>query len=126
MTLLRTSGFGLTASVLAALLTTAIAAEAGCGLCARQVTINGALAECYLERFPDYEARQGTAIAIDLSDCPEQRGVVEALSSPAAATPDPDLRFILSREQLTCFTERLRNPATPLDPLATISLDDCE
>lgn len=102
-------------------------ALAACGLCASSVTTNENLASCFLERYDDYAARSGTAVAVDLDDCPATRGVVEALSSPTMAQVVPDTRFMVTKGQLACFRERIEESLeTGLDPATVIALDDCE
>lgn len=115
---------GLAAAIVTGLL--AGAAQAACGLCASAVTTNTSLAACFLDRFDDYAARDGEAVAVDLEDCEAERGVVEALAGPTGSQTDPDLRFILSKAQLACFRERIEDPGIDLDPSAVIRLDDCE
>lgn len=104
----------------------ASALAAGCGLCAKEVTTNAELAACFLERYDAYAARDGLAVAVDLEDCPSERGVVEALSSPTAGTVAPDTRFLVTRAQLGCLKIRMEAPDVALDPYLTIPLDDCE
>ena len=98
-----------------------------CGLCARQVVINPSLAACLLR---DYEVLStgddGGAIAIDLTGCEQQRGIVEALPSAAAGQPEPDLRFLVSRRQLDCLKNTIEQPGTVVDPVTTIDLSACE
>jgi len=97
-----------------------------CGICARKVVINGALAACFLERYPQLAERDSAAVAVDLADCEQERGVVAALRGPAAQPPaQPDLRFMLSLSQLACLKQRLEAPGVELDPSATIDLDSC-
>ena len=117
------------ATGLAAVLAAGLAvgtAQAACGLCASSVTTNTDLAACFLDRFDDYAARDGQAVAVDLEDCETERGVVEALAGPTGSQVEPDLRFILSKAQLACFKERIEDPDIELDPAAVIRLDDCE
>lgn len=102
------------------------AATAACGLCATEVATNSGLAACFLDRFDQYAARDGQAVAVDLDDCETDRGVVEALSAPTGTRVEPDLRFILSRAQLACFRDRVEAPELELDPVAVIRVDDCE
>lgn len=113
-------------AALAAMLAASAGSAAACGLCAASVTLDPGLAACLLERFDGYAARDGAAIAVDLGDCETERGVVEALSSPTGATVEPDIRFLVTRQQLQCLKERIEDPAATLDPYATIRLDDCE
>lgn len=98
-----------------------------CGLCARQVVINPSLAACLLR---DYEvlatADDDGAIAVDLTDCEQSRGIVEALPSAAASPPEPDLRFLVSRGQLDCLKRTIERPGTVVDPVTTIDLSACE
>lgn len=102
-------------------------AAAACGLCVTSVTINASLATCFLERYDRYAARSGMAIAVDLRDCPRDRGVVEPLASPTSVQMQPDTRFLITRTQLACFRDRIEaSGADTLDPLAIIPLDDCE
>lgn len=101
------------------------AAAAGCGICATSVALNSSLAACFLERYETYASRDGDAVVVDLSDCPSDRGVVEALSVPTGDVAGPDLEFILARGHLACLREHLERPEVELDPLARISLEDC-
>lgn len=104
---------------------TGLAAADECGICASSVMLNSSLAACFLERYETYASRSGDAVVVDLSDCPADRGVVEALSIPSGNEAGPDLEFILARDDLACLRERLEHPDVELDPLARISLEDC-
>lgn len=106
------------------LISTAIASEP-CGLCDKEVVTNSTLATCFLEKFDSLAGKTGGAIVIDLSDCEESRGIVDALRLPGAAPKLPTVRFILSPDQLTCLKTKLEEPELVLDPEATIELDDC-
>ena len=117
-----TMALGLTAALSVG---TAAGAES-CGLCDTSVTTNASLAACFLERFDDYAGRTSPAIVVDLSDCPMDRGVVEALSSPADAGIELDTEFIVTRPQLECLKTRVEDPEIDLDPHATIDLGDCK
>ena len=102
------------------------ALDASCGICATEITLDEPLAACFLDRYHDYSAEDGMAVAVRLDDCPTDRGVVEALSSPGAGSIAPDTRFLLTRTQLACLKERLEQPGIVLDPSVTVQLDDCE
>ncbi|MEX0407983.1 hypothetical protein ABGN05_20190 [Aquibium sp. LZ166] len=98
-----------------------------CGLCARQVVINPSLAECLLGNYEVLATGgDGGAIAVDLTDCEQSRGIVEALPSAAASPPEPDLRFLVSRGQLDCLKRTLERPGAVVDPVTTIDLSACE
>ncbi|MBO6727133.1 MAG: hypothetical protein JJ911_15870 [Rhizobiaceae bacterium] len=102
------------------------AAEQACGLCAKSVVINSALASCFLEQYPLLESRSTATVAINLEDCEEERGVVAALRGPSAeAAPPPSRKFFLSLSQLVCLKRKLEDPETELDPSAQIDLGDC-
>ena len=102
------------------------ALPAECGLCAKSVVVNSALASCFLERYPELSSRPNGAVAIDLADCEQERGVVAALRGPEAqATETPSLRFILSLSQLGCLKRKLEEPGVALDPLLRIDLGSC-
>ncbi len=98
-----------------------------CGLCARSVVVNSALATCFLEKYAELSSRPAGAVAIDLDDCEEERGVVAALRGPQAqAAEAPSRRFILSLPQLSCLKRKLEEPGMVLDPSARIDLESCE
>ena len=102
------------------------AAQEPCGLCAEVVVTNSALASCFLERFDGLAQKASAAVAVDLSDCPAERGVVEALPGPGVAVEDePDVKFLLSQTQLDCLKARLEEPGLVLDPQARIELGGC-
>lgn len=102
------------------------AAQAECGLCASSVVVNSTLANCFLEKFPEISARAGEAVAIDLGDCEQERGVVAALRGPQVpATEAPSLRFILSPAQIACLKQKLEQPGVVLDPALKIDLGAC-
>ncbi len=104
----------------------ALAAEAPCGICARAVVTNSSLAACFLAKYPELERRTNGAVAVDLSDCEQDRGVVAALPGPRLSPrEEPDLQFILSASQLACLKARLEEPGLALDPSARIDLDKC-
>jgi hypothetical protein len=101
---------------------------AECGLCAKSVVVNSALATCFLEKYPQLVNRSNGAVAIDLAECAEEdRSVVPALRGPHALTAEtPSLRFILSLQQLACLKRKLEEPGVVLDPSAKIDLESCE
>lgn len=102
------------------------AAEQACGLCAKSVVINSALASCFLEQYPLLESRSTATVAINLEDCEEERGVVAALKGPSAAgSAQPSRKFFLSLSQLVCLKRKLEDPGMELDPSAQIDLGDC-
>ena len=101
------------------------AAEQACGLCAKSVVINSALASCFLEQYPLLERRSTATVAINLEDCEEERGVVAALRGPGAAGAQPSRKFFLSLSQLVCLKRKLEDPGMDLDPSAQIDLGDC-
>ena len=113
------------AVVLAAGLPAAAAADPFCGLCARAVVTNSSLARCFLERYETFAGRGNGAIAIDLSDCETDRGIVAALPAPVQAEERPDTEFIVSRPQLLCLKRKLEEPGLTLDPALRIDLDRC-
>lgn len=116
---------GLGVWLAAALATPALPAE--CGLCAKSVVVNSAIATCFLEKYPQLSGRSGDVVVIDMADCAEdERGVVAALRGPHATAAQPhSLRIILSQAQLACLKRKLEEPGLVLDPLATISLEAC-
>lgn len=98
-----------------------------CGLCAREVAINPLLAACLLERYAVLATRGNGVIAVDLSDCERDRGIVASLPSVGQSTDDePDLQFMLSRAQLDCLKIQLEKPGLVRDPLTRIDLGGCE
>ncbi len=102
------------------------AAQDACGLCADAVVTNSTLATCFLERFNEFAERQAAAVAVDLSDCPQDRGVVEALPGPGVGSEEePDTKFLLSQPQLDCLKAKLEEPGLVLDPLVRIDLGSC-
>jgi hypothetical protein len=103
-----------------------LAASADCGLCAKSVVVNSRIADCFLERYPQLSSHTDAAVAVDLEDCGEDRGVVAPLRGPQAPASEPSLRFILSQAQLACLKQRLEEVAQPLDPSLEIDLGDCE
>jgi hypothetical protein len=110
---------------LAAALFAATSAGAQCGLCAKEVVINGELATCFLQEFPELSKGDSQAVAVDLSACGGSRGVVEALPSPKLGEQEPSMKFMLSRSQLACLKQKLEQPDLVLDPSAKIELGDC-
>ena len=57
------------------------AAGATCGICDTEIVINSELASCFLEQYDKLAELDEQAIVVDLSDCAESRGIVEALPS---------------------------------------------
>lgn len=100
-------------------------AEEACGLCDKDVVINSDLATCFLGEYQTLASKDGTAIAVDLTECEAQRGVVEALAAPRIGQEEPSLKFMLSRSQLACLKAKLEQPGLVLDPSARIELDSC-
>ena len=112
--------------VAAMALGTASAGET-CGLCASEVVISPPLATCLLSQYEVLATGDdGGAIAIDLSECEQERGIIEALPSLTAATPEPDLQFFVSRRQLDCLKTRLEMPGAVQSPVSTIDLRSCQ
>ncbi|WP_442580035.1 hypothetical protein ACSBOB_31960 [Mesorhizobium sp. ASY16-5R] len=107
---------------------TALADEA-CGTCDKEIVTTQELADCFLDQYDQLAQGSNAAILIDLSACPQSRGVVEALAGPAAGAGEPviepSLRFMLSRTQLACLKRKLEDPAVELDPSAKIELESC-
>ncbi|MBK8457864.1 MAG: hypothetical protein IPL47_12780 [Phyllobacteriaceae bacterium] len=106
-------------------------AQTDCGLCAKTIVINSALAGCFLKRFPEWQSKSTSAIVVDLAGCEgapteEERGVVAALPTPGQVSATPDTEFILTLGQLVCLKRKLEDPALVLDPSATIDLGVCE
>lgn len=110
----------------AALAAGALPAGAECGLCARTVVVNAQLATCFLEKYPQLAAREGAAVAIDLEDCEQERGVIAPLRGPQTQTnAQPSMKFILSPAQLACLKQKLEQPGLTLDPAVEIDLGAC-
>jgi hypothetical protein len=102
-------------------------AEGACGLCAREIVISPPLAACLLSQYEVLATGDdGGAIAVDLTGCEQERGIIEALPSLAAAPPEPDLQFFVSRRQLDCLKTRLEAPGGVEPPVSTIDLGSCE
>lgn len=114
-----------------------IAHASDCTICDDEVVLDRKLASCFLERYEILQTRQGGALVVDLTDCPDlaetaddngeqERGVIEALKMPEASVGEPDPTFMITRTQLVCLKSRLENDVIDLDPAAKIVLDDCE
>ena len=98
-----------------------------CGLCASVVVISPHLAQCLLSQYDALATDDdGGAIAIDLTGCEQDRGIVEALPSLSALAPEPDLQFFVSRRQLDCLKTRIEAPGSVEPPVSTIDLSTCE
>lgn len=104
-------------------------AEDSCGTCDKEIVTTQELADCFLEHYDQLAGNGDGAILIDLSACPQSRGVVEALAGPATGSNEPvvepSLRFMLSRTQLDCLKRKLEDPSAKLDPSAKIELESC-
>ena len=72
------------------------AAGATCGICDTEIVINSELASCFLEQYDKLAALNEQAIVVDLSDCAESRGIVEALPSANLTVDEPDTEFMIS------------------------------
>ncbi len=104
---------------------TALAAEP-CAICATSVVTNSGLAECFLEKYAALSSEGGSAVAVDLTDCPAERGIVDALPTfGTKAVAEPDTEFLLTRGQLSCLKTKLEEPGLVLDPQARIDLGAC-
>jgi hypothetical protein len=102
-------------------------AQGTCGLCASEVVISPPLAACLLSQYEVLATGDdGGAIAIDLTGCEQERGIIAALPSLTAAPPEPDLQFFVSRRQLDCLKTRLEVPGSVEPPVSTIDLRNCE
>ena len=102
-----------------------VSAQESCGLCAKTITIDSALAQCFLDRYAQLTERVANAVAVNLEDCETDRGVVAALRPPQAGAEPPTLRFIASLAQLECIKAKIEEPGVVLDPSLTINLDAC-
>jgi hypothetical protein len=84
------------------------------------------LAACLLSQYDLLAtADDGGAIAVDLTGCEQERGIVEALPSAAPLPREPDLRFLVSRSQLDCLKTRIEAPGSVQAPASTIDLSSC-
>jgi len=101
------------------------AAGATCGICDTEIVINSELASCFLEQYDKLAKLDEQAIVVDLSNCAESRGIVEALPSADLAVEEPDTEFMISHPQLECLKKKLEQPDLDLDPSATIDLASC-
>lgn len=102
-------------------------AQGSCGLCASEVVISPPLAACLLSQYEVLATGDdGGAIAVDLTGCEQERGIIAALPSLAAAAPEPDLQFFVSRKQLNCLKARIETPGAIVPPVSTIDLRSCE
>ena len=119
---------GIAAGLVAAIVALGSAsAEGPCGLCASEVVISPPLAACLLSQYDMLATGDdGGAIAVDLSGCEQERGIVAALPSLTAAPPEPDLQFLVSRRQLDCLKTRLETPGAVEPPVSTIDLRSCQ
>lgn len=114
-------------SALIAVLLVAFPADAAepCALCSKQIVTNRELAGCFLEKFSELSARTGTAVAVDLSDCPSERGIVDALPTLGGGALAPDTSFLVTKRQLDCLKAKIEEPGLKLDPQARIDLGSC-
>lgn len=112
-------------AVASAFLVTTAAAQDSCGLCDEVIVTNSDLAACFLAKYQELESADKNAVVVDLSDCPETRGVVEALPPPGVRVEEPDVQFMLSKDQLSCLKRKLEEPGLVLDPSAKIDLGSC-
>jgi len=103
------------------------AQQDACGdLCDSEIVVNANLAGCFLAEYDKLAAQDGPAVAVDLSACPADRGVVKSLPMPGqAATDEPDVTFVVSKTKLECLKKKLQEPGVVLDPTARISLTAC-
>lgn len=108
------------------LMATAAAAQDSCGLCDKVIVTNSDLAACFLAKYQELQSAGKGAIVVDLSECPESRGVVEALPPPGVTVEEPDLQFMVSPAQLACLKKKLEEPGLVLDPSAKIDLESCQ
>lgn len=115
----------LAALVLAAQAVAPTAQAAECAICADSVVMTADLATCFLETYGDADETLGETVAVDLSRCEKSRSIVLALPQPKAAVEAPDTKFLLSRSQLECLTDKLRSDEIELDPSARIDLGAC-
>jgi hypothetical protein len=100
-------------------------AGATCGLCDTEIVINSELATCFLEQYDQLAATKDPAIVVDLSECAQSRGIVEALPSASLKEDEPDTQFMISPTQLDCLRKKLEDPGLVLDPAAKIDLTSC-
>lgn len=104
----------------------AAGAEETCGLCQQEVVTNSELAECFLQRFEEFASKANGTVIVDLTDCEQQRGIVDVLPTiESIKAEEPDLRFMVMRAQLDCLKTKLEDPNVVLDPSARIRLDSC-
>jgi hypothetical protein len=110
----------------ALLMASAASAQDSCGLCDTVIVTNSDLAACFLAKYQELERAGNGAIVVDLSECPESRGVVEALPPPGVTVEEPNLQFMVSLAQLACLKKKLEEPGLVLDPSARIDLESCQ
>lgn len=125
MTNFANTACGLIVAGAFALTATVAFAQEACDLCEKEITTNPDLAKCFLDEYTNLASQTGDAVAVNLNDCEGSRGVVPSLPTPTSGTAEPDLEFMVSRTQLDCLKRKLEDPATVLEPTATIALDAC-
>ena len=102
------------------------AEEPPCVICATQVVVNSALASCFLDEYQQLARDANGAVAVDLSGCATDRGIVPGLKMPGTQTKEPDVSFMVTKRQLGCLKAKLEQPDLVLDPSVTIDLGSCE
>ena len=99
-----------------------------CGLCPTEIVTNSALASCFLDEYQQLARDTDGAVAVDLSECANDRGIVEPLQMPGMTSQEPDVSvsFMVTQTQLDCLKGKLEEPGLVLDPSATIDLGSCD
>jgi hypothetical protein len=115
------------ALALCGVLATAASATDPCGLCDEEVVTNSALAQCFLDEYPFIAGKAKGPVVVDLSQCEQERSIVQPLGTPGTDVAEPSVTFMATPTQLDCLKKQLeQRQAAELDPSVTIELDSCE
>jgi hypothetical protein len=120
---LKSAGMALAAFIA---LATAASATDPCGLCDDEIVTNSALAQCFLDEYPFIAGKTKGPVVVDLSQCEQERSIVQPLGAPGKEVVEPSVTFMVTPAQLDCLKKKLEQKhAAELDPSVTIELDSC-
>jgi len=114
------------ALALCSALATAASATDPCGLCDEEIVTNSVLAQCFLDEYPFIAGKAKGPVVVDLSQCEQERSIVQPLGAPGKDVAEPSVTFMVTPAQLDCLKKQLeQRQAAELDPSLTIDLGSC-